>query len=548
VRLDADWDEIGTLSPDDLPAAGGPDNLAYCIYTSGSTGRPKGALLRHRGLCNLADVQARAFDIRPGKRILQFSPFSFDASVWETVMALRSGATLVLARQAALASGAELLRLLQEAHITTVTLPPSLLAVLEPSSLPELETVIAAGERCTNEIVQRWAGNLAAGSARRFFNAYGPTETTVCASMHLCDPAVQWPFGGPPIGRPIANFQCYVVDAFGAGLQVQPMGVPGELIVGGVGVAKGYLNRPELTAERFIPRLPFVLPGRGRGEPAAAAGGPFYRTGDLVRWLPGGELEYLGRIDDQVKVRGFRIELGEIESVLREHPSVKDAVVAARGDMLVGYVIPASGAELAQDGPAAEQVIAEPAEPRPPLRDALRAHLRRRLPEYMTPAVIVELEAFPLSPAGKVDRRALPAPDQARREVAAEYVAPRTPLEESLAALCAELLEVERVGVEDNFFELGGHSLLATRLIARVRDRHSVEVPLAALFEKPTVAGLAQAVEQAQRAPASPASQAPAITARSREGRRRSRSAIDADRDDLGQGQAGPAGGQGDRA
>ncbi len=464
VRLDADWDAIGT-QPDTSPRVRvTADDLAYCIYTSGSTGRPKGTLLRHRGLCNLADVHHREFDMGEGKRVLQFSPFSFDASVWETVMALRNGAALVLTGQDVLASGPDLLRLLQEQRVTTVTLPPSLLAVLSPAAvqtgaLPDLQTVIAAGERCTNEIVQAWA------PGRNFFNAYGPTETTVCASIHRTDWTADWPFGGPPIGRPISNFQLYVVDE---NLEPQPIGVPGELLIGGVGLAQGYLNRPELTAERFI------------RKPGLSGGDRLYRTGDLVRWLPDGNLEFLGRIDDQVKVRGFRIELGEVEAVLREHPAVQDAVVTARGDMLVGYVI--------TTGAGTETPPAD-------LRAMLRTHLRARLPEYMVPAAFVVVEAFPLSPAGKVDRRRLPAPDETRRDGTAEYVAPRTETESKLAAMAAELLRLERVGVEDNFFELGGHSLLATQLISRIREQFKVEVALKALFEHPTVAGLADAVD-----------------------------------------------------
>ncbi len=514
VCLDTDWPKIAAQPAAASAVLAGPDSLAYCIYTSGSTGRPKGALLAHRGLCNLADEQARRFDMRAGKRVLQFSAFSFDASVWETVMALRSGATLVLAPQETLASGPELLRLLQSARITTVTLPPSLLAVLSPSELPDLDTVIAAGERCTNEIVMQWA------SSRKFFNAYGPTETTVCATMRLCHAEEEWPFGGPPIGGPIANFQCYVVDpAAGAILQPQPIGVPGELIIGGVGVAKGYLNRPELTAERFIGiedrRLKIEIAPRGRNlqssifnpQSTSTAGGRLYRTGDLVRWLPTGELEFIGRIDDQVKVRGFRIELGEIEAALREHDAVREAVVAVRSDMLVAYYIPA-----VETAPASAE---------------LRAFLRMRLPEYMTPGAFVALEAFPLSPAGKVDRRALPAPDASRREAAAAYIAPRSETEAALAAMCEDLLAVERIGMDDNFFELGGHSLLATKLIARIRDAYQVELPLRALFEKPTVAGLAEAVDLAKATPQPSVSAAPAITARSREGRRVSRSAID---------------------
>ncbi len=503
VRLDADWPEIARQPTFNIQHStfNIPDSLAYVIYTSGSTGRPKGALLRHRGLCNLADVQGRAFDIRPGKRVLQFSPFSFDASVWETVMALRNGATLVLARQETIASGTELAKLLRAARITTVTLPPSLLAVLEPGDLPDLETVIAAGERCTNEIVAKWAaGHPEPDEGRRFFNAYGPTETTVCASMFQCDPQIAWPFGGPPIGGPIANFQLYIVDDL---MQPQPIGVPGELLIGGVGLAAGYLNRPELTAERFVPD-PFAGETRGQGDKETGRGdrpispsphlprrARLYRTGDLARWLPDGAIEFLGRIDDQVKVRGFRIELGEIEAVLREHPAVRDAVVVARGDALAGYIIPAEGAA-----------------PRPA---DLRDHLRGRLPEHMVPATFTPLDAFPLSPAGKVDRRALPAADHAQREAAAEYVAPRNATEARLAGLAADLLRLERVGVDDNFFELGGHSLLATQLISRIRDEFGVELPLRALFEHPTVAGLAGQLTAAQQAQATQAADAAKI-------------------------------------
>ncbi len=242
-------------------------------------------------------------------------------------------------------------------------------------------------------------------------------------------------------------------------------------------------------------------------QSTSTAGGRLYRTGDLVRWLPTGELEFIGRIDDQVKVRGFRIELGEIEAALREHDAVREAVVAVRSDMLVAYYIPA-----VETAPASAE---------------LRAFLRMRLPEYMTPGAFVALEAFPLSPAGKVDRRALPAPDASRREAAAAYIAPRSETEAALAAMCEDLLAVERIGMDDNFFELGGHSLLATKLIARIRDAYQVELPLRALFEKPTVAGLAEAVDLAKATPQPSVSAAPAITARSREGRRVSRSAID---------------------
>ncbi len=461
IRLDADWGEIARQSGENLPCQATPEDLAYVIYTSGSTGKPKGALLGHRGLVNLAEAQRRAFEITPESRVLQFSPFSFDASVWETVMALANGAALVLARQAVLASPPELLHLFEEEGITTVTLPPSLLSILPSKDLPALRTIIAAGESCPQEIVKRWA------PGRRFFNAYGPTETTVCASMYLCnenDPLA------PPIGRPLDNAQLFILDAH---LQPVPVGIPGELLIGGVGLAHGYLNRPELSAEKFI-RNPFSPHSDQR----------LYKTGDLARYLPDGNVEFLGRIDNQVKVRGFRIELGEIEAALRLHPSIRETAVLAREDVpgdrrLVAYFV-------SEDG-----IVPGSAE--------LRSFLRENLPEYMLPSAFVSLEAFPQTPSGKVDRKALPAPDQSRPALAIVYVPPRTPVEETLAAICEELLGVEQVGIYDNFFELGGHSLLATQFMSRVRDAFHVELPLRAVFEKPTIADLAGEIEQARR-------------------------------------------------
>jgi amino acid adenylation domain-containing protein len=454
VRLDAEWEAIAR-EPGEAPGpvARGED-LAYVIYTSGSTGKPKGALLCHRGLCNLSEAQRRAFELGPGKRVLQFSPMSFDASVWEMAMSLGNGATLWLSRQETLADGAALTRLLREREIDVVTLPPSVLNVLPAEELGGLGTVISAGEACTREMVERWA------PGRRFVNAYGPTETTVCASMTECRAGEKRP---PTIGRPLPNTRVYVLDGK---LRPVPVGVAGELCVGGVNVARGYLGRPELTAERFVAD-PFV------------AGGRLYRTGDLARFREDGELEYLGRADEQVKVRGFRIELGEVEGALRRQAGVEDCAVVAREGRLVAYVAHGEGA-----APAGAE---------------LKAALRRELPEHMVPTAYVVLAKLPLSPSGKVDRRALPAPEGARTEER-PYVAPRTEAEEALAGLCAELLGLERVGVEDDFFELGGHSLLATQLLSRLRDAFGVELPLRALFESPTVAGLAAAVDAARGA------------------------------------------------
>ncbi len=468
VYLDADCDVIAQESADNAPSGATAENLAYVIYTSGSTGKPKGTLLQHRGLCNLATWQRRVFGIAEGKRVLQFSPFSFDACVWETFMALRNGGALVLARQETLASAPDLVQLMQEKEITTATLPPSLLATMpvedasigSEHTLPKLEMLIAAGEACPRELVARWA------SERRFFNAYGPTETTVCASMARCDENDP---RAPSIGKPIANTQLYILDAH---LQVVPIGVSGELCVGGVSLARGYLNRPELTTVKFV-RDPFS------DEPNAR----LYKTGDLVRYRPNGDIEFLGRIDQQVKVRGFRIELGEIEAALEQHPNVRQAVATARDDehgdkRLVAYLVAGQ-------------------EPAPSVGD-LRGFLKTRLPEYMTPSAFVILPSLPMTPNGKVDRRALPAPEGTRPELGHAYIAPRTPMEETLAKICAELLEIEQVGVEDDFFELGGHSLLATQFVSRVREACQVELPLRSLFETPTIAGLAQTIEQAQ--------------------------------------------------
>ncbi|MDZ7376789.1 MAG: amino acid adenylation domain-containing protein [candidate division KSB1 bacterium] len=456
VCVDAEWAKIAQESDDNLNLEVDPTNLAYVIYTSGSTGKPKGTMLQHRGWCNLGRAQQLAFGQGEGDRVLQFSALSFDASVWEMVMALLSGATLSLTHREMLSTGQGLLQVLQQDEITMVTLPPSVLAVVPDADLPHLRTIITAGEACSADLVARW------GKGRRFFNAYGPTETTVCASMFLVPEGYR---NNPPIGKPIANFQLYVLDA---NWQPVPKGVPGELCIGGAGVARGYLNRPDLTAEKFIPD-PF----------SKEKGARLYRSGDLVRYLPDGNIEFLGRIDHQVKVRGFRIELGEIEAALKDHPDILDAAAIVREDRpgdkrIVAYLIPETGKELTVGD--------------------LRSYLRERLPEYMVPSAFMTLSEFPLSPSGKVDRKRLPAPDLSRPELGSEYVAPRNETEERLAAICAELLNLKQVGVYDNFFELGGHSLLATQFISHIRDAFQVELPLRTLFEFPTIADLAQKV------------------------------------------------------
>ncbi len=456
LALDSEKKKFNQEAEENPPCNTIPENLAYVIYTSGSTGRPKGTMLQHQGLCNLSQAQQKAFSIQPRSRILQFAPMSFDASVWETVMGLLNGAALVLSDQESLTTGQGLLNVLKSNDVTTVTLPPSVLAVMPEDELPELKTIVTAGEKCTTDLVRRWGQN------RQFVNAYGPTETTVCASMYDT--------GGdtskePPIGRAVDNFQLYVLDK---NWQAVPIGVPGELCVGGVGLARGYLKRPHLTADKFIPD-----PFSGR------KGSRLYRTGDLVRYLPDGNLEFMGRIDFQVKLRGFRIELGEIEAVLTKHDSIRDAAVLVREDTpgdqrLVAYYVSEDGADIS----GAE----------------LRGYLKQQVPDYMVPSIFVVLETMPLTPSGKVDRKALPKPDQTRRDLESEYVAPRNENEEKLAAMVGELLNLEKVGVYDNFFELGGHSLLATKFMSRIRETFGVEMPLRKLFENPTVAGIAESL------------------------------------------------------
>ncbi|WP_223636166.1 non-ribosomal peptide synthetase [Corallococcus sp. EGB] len=440
------------------PASGvGPRNLAYVLYTSGSTGTPKGTAIEHRGVCNLVTHEATAYGIGPGSRVLQFASLSFDLSVEEIFTTLCSGATLVLAPREDLMPGEPLRTLLRDEALTVISLTPATLAATAPEGLPALRTVISGGEALPPEVVARWA------PGRTFLNTYGPTEATVMATLTGCtaDGRV------PSIGRPLANVRAYVLDARGG---LVPVGVKGELYLGGVGVARGYSGRPSLTAERFVPDA-------FSGE----AGARLYRTGDVVRWREDGTLEFVGRADAQVKVRGFRIELGEVEAALAKLPPVRDAVVVARedgpgGKGLVGYVV-------LRDG-----VTATGTELRTALKDAL--------PEYMVPSAVVVLPALPLTTNGKVDRKALPAPDVAGSDPR-EYVAPRTPTEQRLAGLWQELLGVTRVGANAHFFDLGGHSLLATQALSRIRQTFTVDLPLRRLFESPTLEAVARLIDEA---------------------------------------------------
>jgi amino acid adenylation domain-containing protein len=460
--LDADWHHVET-EPTSNPDSGvGPENLAYVIYTSGSTGRPKGVLVTHRGIPNLAEAQIKTFNLQPDSRCLQFASFSFDASVSEVMTTLLVGATLVLAPQRNMMPGPALTHLLRDKEITVVTLPPSALAVMSPDELSGVKTIVSAGEACPAEVVARW------GPGRRFVNAYGPTEATVCTTMIILEDGERV----PPIGRPINNFKVLVLDA---NRQPLPQGVPGELYIGSsLSLARGYLNRPDLTAEKFVQ---FSV----ENCQSKIENSRWYRSGDLVKWLPDGSLEFLGRIDHQVKVRGFRIELGEIETALREHTAVRDALVLAREDnpgdkRLVAYLLSSNGST--------------------PSATNLRSFLQETLPDYMVPNAFVPLEVFPISPNGKVDRRALPAPTQDLASRESRFVAPRNRVESQLAAIWESILGVGKVGVHDNFFTLGGHSLLATQVFAKIDKQIVKGLPITLLFQYPTVAQLAEVIDK----------------------------------------------------
>ncbi len=453
VCLDSDWKEIGQGSDISIACAASSDNLAYVIYTSGSTGKPKGVLIEHRGVVNVIEASIKKFAISRDSRVVQLASLNFDASVLEIFTALLSGASLLLVDSLVLMSGPELGRFLLENGITAMAIPPSLLDLVPTGDYPALRSIVVGGEACTAEIAARWSG------ARLFFNAYAPTEATIYSTLMLCPEGSRQT---PTLGCPIQNMQVYVLDHHG---QPVPVGVPGELHIGGVGVARGYLNRAALTAEKFIPD-PF----------SGSSGVRLYKTGDFARFLSDGRLEFLGRTDHQVKIRGFRIELAEIETVLGEHPLVREAAVIAREDApgdkrIVAYIVPRAGHA-------------------PDVSD-LRNHLKGRLPEYMLPSVFVTLESMPLSETGKIDRESLPAPEQSRPALEQSYAAPTTALEKVLVGIFSEVLKIERVGVCDNFFELGGHSLLATRVVSRIRQIFAIELPVRKLFEEPTVQGLA---------------------------------------------------------
>ncbi|WP_445299506.1 amino acid adenylation domain-containing protein [Microcoleus sp. B3-A4] len=462
--LDTDWEVIAQESEEKPVIRVTADNLAYTIYTSGSTGKPKGVLVTHQNLVHSTSARISYYS-EPVTSFLLLSSFGFDSSIAGIFWTLCQGGILVLPPDKFQQELLQLTKFIAQHQISHLLSLPSLYSLIleqaEPQQLTCLRSVIVAGEPCSRELVERHTKLLAHTS---LFNEYGPTEGTVWSSVYHCQPSGLTT--QVPIGRPIANMQIYLLDKY---LSPVPIGVPGEIYIGGAGIARGYLNRPELTNQKFIPN-PF----------SAEPGQRLYKTGDLARYLSDGNIEFLGRLDHQVKIRGFRIEQGEVESTLLQHPTVRETTVIAREDIpgdkrLVAYVVPNP-----------EQT---------PTIDELRRFLKQKLPDYMVPSAFVLLDALPLTPNGKVDRRALPAPDQSRPDQSVTFVAPRSPIEQQLVDIWAEVLRLEQVGIHDNFFELGGHSLLATQVISRLRQAFGVELPVRTLFEAPTVADLGTRLE-----------------------------------------------------
>lgn len=481
VDLSRDVQAIELERDDNLVPTNTPENLAYVIYTSGSTGKPKGVGISHRAACNQLCWASQAFQLSAADRFLQKASISFDSSVEEIFAPLVAGARIVAARPRGEHDIEYLAELVAGRGVTCIDLPPSLLQAFvdyaDPTAWASVRLFISGGEALRPELVKLFQEKFSA----TLLNTYGPTEATVQSA---------WADGledgeSIPIGRPVANTQLYVLDE---NFEPVPVGAGGELYIGGAGVARGYLNRPELTAEKFVP------------NPFSAGGGErLYRTGDLVKWRNDGQLDFVGRTDHQVKLRGYRIELGEIETALESHPQVKQAVVMVREDQpgikrLVAYIIKPAEGTLSTS--------------------ALREHLRERLPDYMIPAAWVELEELPLSPNGKVDRKALPEPEG--RWISDEQVRPRNVTEEILVGLWEAVLKQDTVSIEANFFDLGGHSLLAMQLISRIRKAFSVELPLRVLFESPTVVSMAEHIRQQLQL--EPAVEIPAIVRAPRSG------------------------------
>ena len=459
VCLDEDRETIARESDENLVREATADSLAYVIYTSGSTGTPKGVMIRHGSVCNFLASMAAEPGLCSKDTLLAVTTLSFDIAGLEIYLPLSVGARIVLASRDVTVDGFRLAVQLSDCGATMMQATPFTWRMLLASGWQgsrELK-ILCGGEALSEDLASQLAPRCAS-----LWNMYGPTETTIWSSIQRVPENI----GKISLGRPIANTQYYVLDGY---LNPVPVGVAGELHIGGAGLARGYLNRPELVSEKFISN-PFSKNPKER----------LYKTGDRVRYLSGGEIEFLGRIDDQVKIRGYRIELGEIEAMLGQHAGIQQAVVLAREDIpgdrrLVSYAVATPGST--------------------PSASDLRNFLMQKLPEYMVPSIFVSLESLPLTANGKLDRKALPAPNQTRSDLSETITPPRTPIEEVLASIWAEVLKLDEVGIHDNFFHLGGHSLLAIQVISRMRNNFRMDLPVRTLFEAPTIAQLAARLE-----------------------------------------------------
>jgi amino acid adenylation domain-containing protein len=470
INIDPNWNAAITGNEKNLVNVARPDSPVYMIYTSGSTGKPKGVVNIHRAVVNRLYWMQQEYQLTGTDRVVQKTPFSFDVSAWEFFWPLLTGAGLVIAKPGGHQDPGYLVSLIARQRVTTVHFVPSMLQafLLEPDleeKCASLKRVICSGEALTSEHRNRFFARFSAPT--QLYNLYGPTEAAIDVTHWTCSRADTLPV--VPIGRPIANTQIYILNP---AMQPVPVGVPGELYIGGVGLARGYHRRPELTTEKFV-RDPF----------RSQAGARLFKTADLARYRPDGAIEFLGRIDHQVKIRGFRVELGEIEAELSQHPALKEVVVVAREDTpgnkrLVAYL------------------IADPGARHPSVED-LRSYLKEKLPSYMVPASFLYLEEMPLSPNGKVERKALPAPTTARPELEADYVAPSNPVEQKLAEIWSDILSIDRIGIHDNYFDLGGASLQSLEVISRATEA-GIPLVLEMLFEFQTIAELAAVVAEKQ--------------------------------------------------
>jgi len=461
IYLDETWQQFETESSENLQTETTAEDLAYVMYTSGSTGQPKGVAVMHRNINRLVR-NTNYMQLDETDRMGQVSNVAFDAATWEIWGTLTSGGTIVGLSKETVLSPVEFKRAIAEQRITVMFLTVALvnqMAQSEPDGFAPLRYLFIGGEACDPQSVRRI---LTHGKPQHLVNVCGPTETTTYSAWYDIEevPAEAHTI---PIGRAVSNTELWVLDKYG---HILPVGVPGELYVGGDGIAREYLGRPDLTAQKFVPD-PF----------STKPGARLYRSGDLCRYLSDGSVDLLRRMDQQVKIRGFRIELGEIEVVLNEHPAVRESAVVVREDApnekrLVAYVVTDSA-----------QIVNE-----------LRSWLRERLPEYFIPSFFVILDKLPLTPNGKVDRRALPAPEQSASLTDETLIVPRTPEEERIAAIWSDVLEIKPIGMETNFFDLGGHSLLATRVVTRIREAFGINLPLRVLFDSPTIAGVAAEV------------------------------------------------------